>query len=157
MQSAGESRGGRRWGLGLLAFGTWALAAASAVAWALKFSASPAIPAQARLAVGAPAAVGASTEAVGRLLGAAHAAAAPGQAAPASSQFVLQGVAAAAGRSDSAGAAVIAVDGKVGRSFRIGAEVAPGIVLHQVEPRAAVLADARTGAVLQRLELPVRR
>jgi general secretion pathway protein C len=86
--------------------------------------------------------------AVARLLGAAPAVA---SAAPSlASRFTLIGV--VASRSQK-GAALIAVDGKPAKPFRVGAAIDEGIVLKSVEARRAVLAGA-DGSPALTLELP---
>jgi general secretion pathway protein C len=90
--------------------------------------------------------------AVARLLGAAAPAA---TAAPvAASRFVLLGVMASP---SSRGAALIAIDGKPGRAFRVGSKVDEGLVLEAVEPRKARLAQATGTGESMVLEMPVSR
>ncbi|MDB5749783.1 MAG: hypothetical protein JWP65_204, partial [Ramlibacter sp.] len=67
------------------------------------------------------------------------------------SRFQLIGV--AAGASSGGGAAVIAVDGKPGRPYRVGSLVEEGLVLQSVQGRRAVLA-AMGGPPALTLELP---
>ena len=129
-------------------FALWALAAASAVAWGLKLGG------QARpLAVPAPpprAVAAVDPTALARLLGGAPSAAASPAAAPSfASRFRLVGV--AAGAESGGGAAVISVDGKPARPYRVGASLEEGVVLRSVHARQAVLATG-TGQVT--LELP---
>ncbi|WP_255429283.1 type II secretion system protein N [Ramlibacter albus] len=132
-------------------FALWALAAASAVYWGMKFSARPA-PAAAP-AVPARSAPPVDPQAVARLLGAnpmaASASAAP--VATLASRFALVGVAAqGAGK----GAALVAVDGKPPKPYRVGAQLDEGIVLQSVQGRKAVLASTATGQPVLTLELP---
>jgi general secretion pathway protein C len=128
----------------------WLLAAGSCVYWALRMA-----PRGAPAAVAAPArpAFAADPVAVGRFLGANPAlASAPAQPAVSlSSRFSLQGV--VASRSNR-GAALIAVDGKPPRPFRVGAPVDEGLVLQSVEGRRAVIAASASGPALVTLELP---
>ena len=128
----------------------WLLAAGSCVYWGLRMAPRPA-PA----AVAAPLrqAFAADPAAVGRLLGA-NPVAASGPTQPAvslASRFSLQGVVAA--RSNR-GAALIAVDGKPPRPFRVGAAIDEGLVLQSVEGRRAVLAATSGGPPVLTLELP---
>ncbi|MEP6790703.1 MAG: type II secretion system protein N [Ramlibacter sp.] len=129
-------------------FALWALAAASLGYWALKLGAA-----------GMPAAVapsirGASTvdpAAVARLLGAAPQLMAATPVASLNSRFSLVGVVAAHSRR---GAALIAVDGKPARPFRVGSAVDEGLLLQSVEGRRAVLAASAGGPAVLTLELP---
>ena len=129
-------------------FSLWALVAASAVYWALKVGGRGAavnVPAPPPRPV-APA----DPMAIARVLGSTPAAAAaPGAVAPLASRFQLVGV--AAGAASGGGAALIAVDGKPARPFRVGSVIEEGVVLHSVQGRQAVLAQ---GSVLVTLELP---
>jgi len=137
-------------------FLVWALVAASALAWGLKvFVQPPAAPAQALVAQAGPAARGDLT----RLLGkdpppppVVTAAVAPEPAIDA--RFKLVGV--VSPRSPQAareGVALIAVDGKPPRAFRVGAVVEAPHVLQGVEPRGATLGP-RGGTALIALKLP---
>jgi len=134
-------------------FALWALAAGSAAYWGLKL-ASPARPATASVA--APRQVGpVDPVALARLLGSSPAAAAlPAPAVALSSRFQLLGV--AAGASSGGGAAVIAVDGKPARPYRVGSAIDEGLVLKSVRGRQAVIAS-RDGQPVLTLELPPPR
>jgi general secretion pathway protein C len=132
-------------------FALWALAAGSAAYWGLKWSAAtPPVAAP----VAPPRAVGpVDPGAVARFLGSTPAGVVAAPAAPAlASRFQLLGV--AAGVRSGEGAAVIAVDGKPPRSFRVGSVVDEGYVLHSVRGRQAVIATQRDGAPVATLELP---
>lgn len=132
-------------------FAVWALAAASLAYWGLKFSSTVSAP----LAVPtAPAPLVLSDPAVvARLLGAGPAAA-PVAAPSLASRFNLVGV--AAGRS-SRGAALIAIDGKPAKPFRVGMVVEEGLVLQSVAPRRAVLGPGVDGPASLTLEIPLRK
>ena len=143
--------------LGMLArwltFVVWALVAASALAWGLKiFVRPPPAPPQAVVADTGTALRGDLT----RLLGAdvvAVAADAPAEPA-ADARFQLVGV--VSPRSPKAageGLALIAVDGKPPRTYRVGATVDGPHVLQSVEARGATLGP-RGGAALVALKLP---
>ncbi|MEZ0308857.1 MAG: type II secretion system protein N [Ramlibacter sp.] len=140
-----------RWTVAGATFALWALVAASAVYWGLKFSggaSSTVAPPVGRTAVAADPAM------VARLLGASPAAAAAPMASLAS-RFNLVGV--VASRSHQ-GAALIAVDGRPAKPFRVGAAIDETLVLQSVDSRKAVLASATGGAPVLTLELPpVRR
>ena len=119
------------------AFGVWALVAAAALYWGLKlFVKAPPAPPQAVLATSASGARGDLT----RLFGAD---AAPPAAEPqpaADARFQLLGVlsprSAAAAQE---GLALIAVDGKPAKAFRVGAQVEGDTVLQAVRARGATL------------------
>jgi len=133
-------------------FALWLLAAASAVYWGLKVGGGspvldlPAPPAR-------PVAI-ADPVAIARLLGSTPAGAAlPAAAAPVAtlaSRLKLLGV--AAGAHSGGGAAVISIDGKPARSYRVGASLDEGVVLQSVHGRQATVAQADGTTVT--LELP---
>ncbi|MGZ5269258.1 MAG: type II secretion system protein N [Ramlibacter sp.] len=127
----------------------WAAAAASAVYWGLRLagpsSAAPVVAAGARQPVAA------DPVAVARLLGQSQGSA-PVAAAPSlASRFNLVGV--VADRSER-GAALIAVDGRPAKPFRVGNAVDEGLVLQSVQARRAVLAASADGPAVVTLELP---
>ena len=128
----------------------WLLAAGSCVYWGLRLAARPA-PAAVAASVRQPFA--ADPAAVARLLGASPAvASAQGQpAASLASRFNLLGVVASRSRH---GAALIAVDGKPARPYRVGSAIDDGLVLQSVGGRRAVLAASASGPPVLTLELP---
>lgn len=134
-------------------FLVWAGVAASAVAWGLKIFVQPlATPPQARVAETGRAARGDLTRLLGADAPAPVAMKAPEPAADA--RFKLVGV--VSPRSPQAareGLALIAVDGKLPRAFRVGAVVDGGHVLQAVNPRGATLGPA-DGAAVVALKLP---
>jgi general secretion pathway protein C len=67
------------------------------------------------------------------------------------SRFALVGVVAERSRR---GAALIAVDGKPARPYRVGAAIDQGVLLQSVEGRRAVLSASVGGPALVTLELP---
>jgi general secretion pathway protein C len=131
-------------------FALWALAAGSAVYWGLQLGGS-----QRPLSVPAPAprqVAAVDPAALARLLGGAPAGLAGAAPLPTlASRFQLIGV--AAGAQSGAGGAVISVDGKPGRSYRVGSAIEEGLVLKAVRGRQATLADAN-GQPLLVLEVP---
>jgi len=137
-----------RWGLRLATFFAWALAAASVVYWGLKLGAPPPGPMAAVVSSASAAQVDASK--VARLLGATDAPVAAAPAVVASSRFSLVGVVAGASRT---GTALIAVDGKPARPYRVGAAVDAGYVLQSVGPRVAVLAPSLQAPAAMTLEM----
>jgi general secretion pathway protein C len=134
-------------------FALWALALASTVAWGLKLGGSGrTVPVPAASARPVPAA---DPAAIARLLG--GGAVAAGVSAPVASlasRFQLMGVVAEV--HSGGGAAVIAVDGKPAKPFRVGASVDEGVVLQSVRGRQAVL-GAPNGPALVTLEVPLLR
>jgi general secretion pathway protein C len=140
----------RRMPARLSAFLIWALVAASATFWGLRLLArGPVAPAH---AVSAGEAVVARGD-LSRLLGAPPVAATASVTAPEiSSRFRLAGVMAPKAPATQ-GIALIAVDGKLPRAFRVGAPVDGELVLQSVSLRTAAIGPAQgTTAVL--LELP---
>jgi general secretion pathway protein C len=136
-------------------FLVWALVAGSALAWGLKvFVQPPAAPAQALVVPTGPAARGDLT----RLLGndpppppVAVAGEVPEPVADA--RFKLVGVVSPRSpRAAREGLALIAVDGKPPRAYRVGTVVVEPHVLQGVEPRGATLGP-RGGAALIALKL----
>lgn len=137
-----------RWAVQGATFALWGLAAVSAVAWGLKLTAPAASLAPAP--VPGRAANTPDPAAIARLLGSSPAA----LAAPApsvASRFQLVGLADQLGRRD---IALIAVDGKPARPFRVGSHVDEGLVLQAVEGRRALLGPAAEGPATVTLELP---
>jgi general secretion pathway protein C len=128
----------------------WGVVAFSAVTWGLRWSATGTSPSNATAAAQALPEVDVSAAA--RSLGAApvQAAAAPTLA----SRFQLQGV--MAGGPD-AGAALIAVDGKPAKPYRVGAVVADGLVLQSAQGRRVTLGAAMDGPQTLMLELPAKK
>lgn len=133
-------------------FALWLLAAACAAFWAMRLGSAPEVAAP--LPAG-PRAVAVDPAAIAGLLGGGPAAPGVAAAAPVASlasRFQLVGV--AAGASSGGGAAVIAVDGKPAKPFRVGSFVDDGLVLQSVQGRRAVLATQPGGAAAVTLELP---
>lgn len=137
----------------LAAFVIWAAVAASAVFWLLRLAASsPAAPAH----TVAVAAGSAPRGDLSRVLGAPPVGANPAVpvAEPAlASRFKLIGVAAPREGGERMGLALIAVDGKPARGFKVGAAIDGDLVLQSVTQRSAAL-GAQGGGTSLRLELP---
>jgi general secretion pathway protein C len=139
-----------RWAVAGSTFALWALVAGSAVFWALKLSGGAGVAA-APPVVRSPAPI--DPAAIARLLGSGPAAAVgPPPVASLASRFALVGV--VAGRRGHDGAALIAVDGKPAKPFRVGAAVEEGLLLQSVQTRGAVLAATMDGPPAVTLELP---
>ena len=129
----------------------WALAAASAVFWMLRLSA----PADALAPPAATTRLAADADpaAVARLLGAVPAVNAATVTPEAASRFALSGVVA---YGTTRGAALISIDGKSPRPWRVGAQLGDGFVLQSVGPRSATLGASVDAAPAFTLRLPVR-
>jgi len=140
------SNAGNRWAVAASTFVVWGLVAAAAVYWGMKLSsgAGPVGAAPALRAAPPP-----DPAAIAKLLGAVPAAAAP--VATLSSRFQLLGVVADA---DGGGAALIAVDGKPPKPYRVGAQVDEGLLLQSVDARRATLGASRSEPAAVILELP---
>jgi general secretion pathway protein C len=135
------------------AFGLWAAVAASAVFWGLRLFVTPReAPPYASVA-----AVAASPRGdLSRLLGVetAPVAAPEVAAAPEDDRFELIGVVAPRpGTAPREGVALIAVDGKAPRAYRVGAVIDGDTVLQRVNPRGASLGP-QGGATQVSLDLP---
>lgn len=141
-------------GLAATTFAIWALAAGSAAYWGLKISAqrqtASAIP------VGQDGFGTVDAAAVGRMLGAVKAEAVAATVAPVASRYVLAGVAAASATGER-GVALIALDGKPARPYRVGASLEDGVLLQSVEARRATLSATMQGPVIAVLELPAKK
>ncbi|MFZ4479601.1 MAG: type II secretion system protein N [Rhodoferax sp.] len=138
------------WWLRIATFSVAALAAASAAYWVLKWTAAtaaapqlPSAPALLRPAQTDP-------QMVARLLGGQKAVVAA-LSDSAASRFRLLGVVAA---SASNGYALISVDGKPARPYRVGAAVNDSLVVRSVAPRSAALAPSADAPASFTLELP---
>lgn len=131
------------------AFALWALAAGSALFWALR-GATPA-PAPAPVA-GTASLPPVDVQAVARALGAVAAApvAAP-PPPPIASRLALRGVVTQGGR----GAALLSLDGQPAKPYRVGAAIEDGWRLHAVTPHAATIA-ATDGSQRATLQMPER-
>jgi len=137
----------------LLAFLIWAGVAASAVFWLLRlWTTSPTAPPHTTVVSGGGPARGDLTRVFGAPPAPAGPAAAPAEPALAS-RFKLLGVAAPRDSADKIGLALIAVDGKPARGFKVGAVVDGDMVLQSVHPRGASV-GAPGAAPSLTLELP---
>jgi general secretion pathway protein C len=145
------SKAASNWTVRGVTFLLWAVAAASAVAWGLKLSAGPgAVP---PAVAGARTTAPVDTAALARVLGSSGPAPAAGAApqAPAPTRMSLLGVVADRSRQ---GAALISVNGRPPKPYRVGSLVDEGLVLKSVEGRRAVLAASMDGPAVLTLDLP---
>ena len=127
----------------------WGAVAFSAVTWSLRWSAPSANLSHATAAQSLPEL---DVSAAARSLGAGpvQAVATPTLA----SRFQLQGVMAGG---PNAGAALIAVDGKPAKPYRVGAVVADGMVLQTAQGRRISLGASMDGPQTLALELPAKK
>ncbi|MEB2347020.1 MAG: general secretion pathway protein C [Comamonadaceae bacterium] len=128
-----------------------ALAGASVVYWGLRLS-RPATVAAVPVASVQPAPL--DGQALARLLGANRVAAPVQGPAPEASRLALRGV--LAGTRSGHGAALIAIDDKPPKPYRVGAQVQPGLVVQSLGRREARLGAAVDGATTVTLELPLK-
>jgi general secretion pathway protein C len=143
------SNSGDRLTVALTTFVVWALVAGSAAYWGLKLG-SP--PGGSAVAVAQRANAPVDPAAVARVLGASPSMATATPTPTAASRFALVGVVASASHQ---GAALISIDGKPPKPFRVGAALDEGVVLQSVDARRAVLASGANGPVVATLELPL--
>ena len=136
-----------RWPAALGTTCVWALAAACVMFWGLKLAAPPESVASPAL-VSAPVAVDPAE--VAKLFGATPAPLASLAPDP-DSRFVLLGVVA---DGDMQGAALIAVDGKAPRPYRVGQQVGDDYVLQSVDVRAATVGAGTDTPPLLTLQMP---
>ncbi|MGI4779061.1 MAG: type II secretion system protein N [Janthinobacterium lividum] len=140
-----------RWPAALTTLLIWALAVAGIAFWVLRLAAPADAPPPPAVTATPAAATDPAT--VAKLLGAVSAESQVVLAPDAASRFALMGVVASTMQH---GAALIAVDGKPARPFRVGGPVGEGYVLQSVSTRSASLGarvDAPTAFVLQ---MPMR-
>ncbi|CAN7228759.1 general secretion pathway protein C [Acidovorax sp. LjRoot74] len=143
-----------KWGVRLGTLALWAVAGASVVFWGLRLSAPSASGVGPAVA---PAPVVPDAQALARLLGAQPSVAGAAPVAPVASpasRFTLVGV--LSGRSSGGGAALIAVDGKPAKPFRVGAAVDEGLVVQALGPRQAQLGGQVGGPATLTLDMPLK-
>lgn len=140
------------WSPRLAAAILWAGAAALAVFWGLRLSASGGLSTAPQ--AGASPLAQADPQGVARILGV-RSNGTEAAAAPAGDRWRLLGV--LAGKASGGGAAVIALDGKPPKVYRVGAAVADGLVLQAMqsdEPRAVTLGASVHGPASVTISLP---
>jgi general secretion pathway protein C len=131
-------------------FALWALAAGSAAFWGLKVTGSPRslavpLPSARQVALADPVSIA-------KLLGSSPVAGTAAPVASLASRFQLLGV--VAGVRSGEGAAVISVDGKPPRSYRVGSPLDESYKLKSVHGREAVIAVQRDGQPVATLAVP---
>lgn len=139
-----------------VAFLTWAAVAASAVFWGLRLFVPGASTPEA--AIAASRAPGLASADLGRVLGGGAAAPGAGRAAPAGvpadTRFKLLGIVALQdGAAPPGGLALLSVDGKPARSYRVGSVVDGDWIVQQLDARAVSLGPPG-GAPMLTLSLP---
>ncbi|WP_343066298.1 type II secretion system protein N [Diaphorobacter ruginosibacter] len=139
-----------RWKVRAGTFILWFLAMACVVFWGLRLSAGP----QGSSAPGMPPAPSVvDVQALMRLLGGTEVVVATTpKAAP--TRYTLVGV--LAGMRSGHGAALIEVDGKPAKPFRVGAEVADGLVVQSLGRREAHLGATVDGPASLTLQMPLK-
>lgn len=135
----------------MVTFAVAALAALTGTYWVLKSMQGHSVSVSAAMA--GAGVTGVDPQAVARALGGGNRpiAVAGGQDTSGRNPYVLVGVVANPAHS---GAALISVDGKPAKPYRVGAVVDGSLVLQSVTARKAVLADGPQGAARLTLELP---
>jgi general secretion pathway protein C len=139
------------WTLRLFTLLIWLLVGLCAAYWAFKFVTSKPVEATAALATPT---VAVDSKAVAKLLGATDNAAAKPTNPPASTKFVLFGLANSAGGK---GIALIALDGKPAKPYRVGSLVADDLVLKSISKTGVMLATSLKAPDGVTLELPERK
>jgi len=135
------------WGIRLATLVLAALAALSGTYWVLKSTHASSVSAAAPSAGFA----GLDPQALARALGGGGVGASAGEPVAVGTAYVLVGVLADSQRG---GAALIAVDGKAAKPYRVGAAVDGKLVVQSVAGRRAVLAASMDGPAQMTLELP---
>jgi general secretion pathway protein C len=129
----------------------WLLVGLCAAYWAFKFVTTK--PVEATAALATPTVV-VDSKAIAKLLGATDNVAKKPIATAASTKFVLFGLAATAGGQ---GVALIALDGKPARPYRVGSLVADDLMLKSISKTGVILAASLTSNDGVTLELPERK
>ena len=135
------------WGIRLATLVLAGLAALSGTYWVLKSTHANS------LSIAAPSAgfAGVDPQALARALGGGGAAASAGEPVAVGTAYVLVGVLA---DRQQGGAALIAIDGKAAKPYRVGETVDGKLIVQSVVARRAVLATSMDGPAQMTLELP---
>lgn len=151
MTTAALKSGSNSWTLRLFTLLIWLLVGLCAAYWTFKFATTKAIEATATPA--APTVV-VDSKAIGRLLGATDNIAVKAINTPANTKFVLFGL---AGSTGGQGYALIALDGKPAKPYRVGSLVADDLVLKSISKTGVLLATSLKAPDGVTLELPERK
>jgi general secretion pathway protein C len=144
----------KNWTIRLATLLLWLLAAASGVFWALKLVQGTAVPANAAV-VSTVTTNAIDSAALAKGLGGglvAPSATPSGPSGISAARFVLTGI--VTGSSTSENLALIAVDGKPARPYRIGAALTDGVVLKSLDKRQVALAASTNMPASVTLEMP---
>jgi general secretion pathway protein C len=139
------------WTLRLFTLLIWLLVGLCAAYWAFKFATTKTV--EATTTQSTPTVV-VDSKAVGRLLGATDTIAVKALNTLASTKFVLFGLANSVGEQ---GYALIALDGKPARPYRVGSLVADGLLLKSISKNGVILASSLKSPDGVTLELPERK
>ena len=139
------------WTLRLFTLLVWLLVGLCAAYWAFKFVTTK--PVEATAALATPTVV-VDSKAIAKLLGATDTVSKQPTNTAASTKFTLFGLAATAGGK---GYALIALDGKPARPYRVGSLVADDLVLKSISKTGVILAASLTSPEGVTLELPERK
>ena len=139
------------WTLRLFTFIVWAAVGLCVAYWAFKFVTTK--PVEATAAVALPAVV-VDTKAIAKLLGATDNIATQAINTPANAKFSLFGLAAT---STGHGIALIAIEDKPAKPYRVGAKVTDDLVLKSISKVNAILAVSLSAPDGPKLELPKRK
>jgi general secretion pathway protein C len=148
----------RNWTIRLATFCVWLLAAASVVFWVLKFVQGTPAPANTLVVAAAPSTPAIDSAALARAIGGGPlAVAVASQAAPVSgalnaSRFVLTGI--VADKASGRGIALLAVDGKPAKPYRVGAQVVDGLLLQSAAAGQVALGSALDVPAAITLDMP---
>lgn len=148
---SGSNKASITWTLRVFTLLIWLLVGLCAAYWAFKFVTTK--PVEATAALAAPTGV-VDSKAVGKLLGATDAVAGKTANTPASTKFVLFGLASSAGGQ---GVALIALDGKPAKPYRVGSAVADDLLLKSISKTGVMLATSLQAPDGVTLELPARK
>lgn len=139
------------WTLRLFTLLIWLLVGLCAAYWAFKFVTTKTV--EATTAQSLPT-VEIDSKAVGKLLGATDVVAVKATNTPASTKFVLFGLANSAGGQ---GYALIALDGKPAKPYRVGSLVADNLLLKSISKNGVILASSLKSPDGVTLDLPERK
>jgi general secretion pathway protein C len=151
MTTAAFKSSSNSWTLRLFTLLIWLLVGLCTAYWAFKFAATKTVEATAALA--APTVV-VDSKAIGKLLGATDVVTAKALNTPASTKFALFGLANSVGGQ---GVALIALDGKPAKPYRVGSLVADNFILKSISKTGVVLATSLKSPDGVTLELPERK
>jgi general secretion pathway protein C len=151
MKIANATMGSNTWTLRLFTFMVWAAVGLCAAYWAFKFVTTT--PVEATAAMVKPAVV-VDTKAIAKLLGATDSVATQAMNVVSKVKLSLFGLATAP---NGQGIALIAIEDKPAKPYRVGAKVTDDLVLKSISKVDAVLAASSSAPDGPKLELPSRK